>query len=410
MSKTGFRLTSQITVAGVLLAMVTACAERGAERFELLRNGISTSFEREQLAKTKQEIEFFLSIIDGLQVENKLFFTGMPYKAVGPDGMTVEILPEKPPGGGAATPESLEQRRAKAFIDLGIREVNRRCDSFFDALSQMQKDTAAIKSGVNITGTAIAGVLSAVQASAKSIALVALGTGFTEEAVGVVKSSVVFALNAEDTQDLVRRFQEKYLRENSLSPNPSTIEAIKYVQDYAVICLPATISGYVAKAVRAANPTTSDGAKGEGGASAMETGIRGAIAALLGYAKPLDDDQVKGLYWLLVLDEGKASGAERERIDALLGDLAPKVNSAGPSAKSQAKGMLVSLAIHRPALEDQASAAKGSDAEKRKTEGAATVRRPQMSLPSTPSPSGTVRQGIRPSLNAFPDVAPGPRP
>lgn len=371
---------------------LSACSEGSIVRIANVRHGISTEFETSDLESTKKSIAALKDVVSELEKDGTLFFE---YKTDNPSvSPAMYILPvhynlTRNQG------YSLNKARAKAFVDLGTHIVDKRCDKFFDDLIRLQKDSAAVKSGINVTGTAISGVLSAVQASAKSIAMIALGTGFMEEGVDVFNGAILFNLKAEETRALVKKSQRKFLISHPLpSEYPNMIDAIKIVQGYAGTCLPAAISGYVSDAIRYANVKSEE--EMESGSEKDE--LLMTVSDGLGSKKPLTEQQLAALYHYSIKGNGTVLTTEAGALTADLGDVKGLYDKMAPANRVAVRQALRKLARLDPSIREWSA---------EETEKTVQAAPSAAASPAAAPPAAAL--SFQPSIPNLPQVAPSAR-
>ncbi len=220
---------------------------------------------------------------------------------------------------------TLEERN-RQFLRLGYTYVDRNCESYFNSLTRIQRDRQTTTAEVALIGAAAGGVLAALKASAKAIALVGIGTGFTAASIETITGGVLYELDASTTRTLTFKALQKYQEE---APPPKDIgtfaDAVFILQGYGEICLPPTIEAMVKSAVKSASPenlTRSSGRDSFLGTIAQQRADE--LAAFLGVSR-IGDRQLVILYWLF--DQGGIDepAVVKELLPALGATLAEKL-------------------------------------------------------------------------------------
>ena len=151
------------------------------------------------------------------------------------------------------------------FLGSGYAYVDLQCEVYFDNLHKFYKTKREEQSLANILTGALSGLLGAIQASAKSIALVAVGGTSASATIENFGSSLLFELDPSATQGLVlkaqKEFQKQIATQNVTNSFPETLSA---VSEYARLCMPPRIEKLVNEAVRSAKPSDLSNAQSSG--------------------------------------------------------------------------------------------------------------------------------------------------
>jgi hypothetical protein len=182
------------------------------------------------------------------------------------------------------------------LLGTGYAYVDAKCEAYFDALHQFYKRKSEDVTNSNIVTGALSGILAAIQASAKSIALVAVGGTATTAGFQNYRSSILFDLDPAATQSLVLKaqkgFQEQIALSNVTNSFPQTLGAIG---EYARLCMPPRIEKLVAEAVRSAEPSDLNQTETKTKTKAIDE-----VRAALNFPRRLTEEEGLFLYGLLV--------------------------------------------------------------------------------------------------------------
>lgn len=210
------------------------------------------------------------------------------------------------------------EEQNRIFLRAGYNYIDRNCEAYFNALTRIQRDRKTITAEVALIGAAASGVMAAVDAAAKAIALVGIGTGLTAATIDTITSGVLYELDASATRSLTFRAMTVYQAADGASPETITnfADAVAILQGYGAICMPPSIEALVKDAVKTAQPEDLAQSPGkELFATAVGSGRLVELASSVGEAS-LAPDQREALYWLFALN-----GASDPKI---VKDLLPK--------------------------------------------------------------------------------------
>jgi hypothetical protein len=185
------------------------------------------------------------------------------------------------------------------FLGSGYAYVDLRCEQYFDNLHRFYKKKREDVNASNVVTGALGGILAAIQASAKSIALVAIGGTSTTASIENYGSSLLFELDPSATQGLVLKAQKAFQAEvASRNVTQSFPETLAAVSEYARLCLPPRIEKLVTEAVRSADPKDLSSEKPS---EVTNRSLMGAVGKTLRLSRPLTTEEEQLLYALLVL-------------------------------------------------------------------------------------------------------------
>jgi hypothetical protein len=146
-------------------------------------------------------------------------------------------------------------------IKAGMDYADVRCEEYLHALFRLNRVRRTTVSQLGLLGGATAGVLGAVEAAAKEIALVAIAFGLAASTVDNLSSGVLYELEPSSVRTIVKGLQVAY-RSNigSYATRPAAVAAIR---GYAVLCVPANIEAEVNLALKKAQPQVKPGSNGD---------------------------------------------------------------------------------------------------------------------------------------------------
>lgn len=136
----------------------------------------------------------------------------------------------------------------RPIIDAGIHYADVRCDRFMDSLFWFNRVRETTSRQIQYTGAAVSAALAIVQASVNAIGLTPLGFNFLDQTVNNFGQGLLFNLNPSNVRTIVERKQTAYRQGLTASYNSRAL-AMQVIQDYAAICLPASIETEVELAI-----------------------------------------------------------------------------------------------------------------------------------------------------------------
>jgi len=175
---TNFRTPNLGTIALVMLAaLLSGCV--GMRPDPMLRTGPGADFDSAQLKSFRDNQEKVLQEL---------------YQAAG--------LAEK------KTPASASEWGT--VINAGMDYADQRCEAYLHALFRLNRDKNTAVSQIGLVGAATAGVLAAVAATAKEVAITAILFGLAGSSVENNSSNLLFDLEPSSVRTLVRGLQVGY--------------------------------------------------------------------------------------------------------------------------------------------------------------------------------------------------------
>jgi hypothetical protein len=145
-----------------------------------------------------------------------------------------------------------------SVIRAGMDYADVRCEAYLHALFRLNRDTRTIVSQISLMGAATAGVLGAVEAAAKEIALTAIAFGLLGATVENLSNNVLYELEPSSVRTIVRGLQSAYRAGlgTGYSTRPAAVAAMR---NYASLCIPSNIEAEVNLAVKKAQPQVKPG-------------------------------------------------------------------------------------------------------------------------------------------------------
>jgi len=162
-------------------------------------------------------------------------------------------------------------------IEAGMDYADQRCDEYIHALFRLNRDRKTSTAQLGLVGTASAGLMAAVEASARNVAMVAIAFGLASATVDNLSSNLLFDLDPSSVRTLVRSLQSSYRDARPLGYK-SRPAALGVVRGYAALCIPANIEAEVNIAVKSSAPFVSQGDAGSGKAP-MVSNAESAVSA-----------------------------------------------------------------------------------------------------------------------------------
>ncbi|ROZ75346.1 hypothetical protein [Ramlibacter sp. WS9] len=170
------------------------------------------------------------------------------------DAVLVELMElAQVPGVGADAPPNWD-----AVIAAGMDYADGKCEAYMHALFRLNRDRKTTTAQIGLLGAATAGILAAVEAAAKDVAITAIAFGLASATVDNLSGSLLYNLDPSSVRSLVKGQQSKYreVQEKGYSSRPA---AMRVIRGYAALCLPANIEAEVNIAVKNVEPVGNPG-------------------------------------------------------------------------------------------------------------------------------------------------------
>jgi hypothetical protein len=229
------RLSSLATVTLVMLAaLLSGCV--GVRPDPMLRTGPGVNFD-------PQEVEAFRKAQD--DVLNQLYLSA----GLAKDNDTGIVK--------APTDDAAEWGKV---INAGMDYADQRCEAYMHALFRLNRDKNTAISQIGLVGAATAGILAAVAATAKEVAITAILFGLAASTVENYSSNLLYELEPSSVRTLVRGLQAGYKGALPVPLNYNTRPgAVAVIRGYAALCVPANIEAEVNLAIKKSQPDAKRG-------------------------------------------------------------------------------------------------------------------------------------------------------
>ncbi|TSE00214.1 hypothetical protein C1D09_032425 [Mesorhizobium intechi] len=129
----------------------------------------------------------------------------------------------------------------KNFVDMGLYDIDQRCDSFLDGLYYKAKTGDSFIAQISDTGSFAASVLDATSSSVPSIKIVAAAFGLAENTFRNTNKTLLEALDATTVKSLVFRRQQDIKQEIYRTTIWNKPEALHALRTYLRVCMPFAI-------------------------------------------------------------------------------------------------------------------------------------------------------------------------
>lgn len=129
----------------------------------------------------------------------------------------------------------------KSFVDMGLYDIDQRCDTFLDGLYYKAKTGDSILSQISDTGTFTAAVLDAASSSEPSIKIVAAAFDLAENSFRNTNNTLLQALDATTVKSLVFRRQQDIKEQIYSTTIWNKPQALHALRTYLRVCMPFAI-------------------------------------------------------------------------------------------------------------------------------------------------------------------------
>ncbi|MER8852873.1 MULTISPECIES: hypothetical protein [unclassified Mesorhizobium] len=129
----------------------------------------------------------------------------------------------------------------KNFVDMGLYDIDQRCDSFLDGLYYKAKTSDSILAQISDTDSFTAAVLDVTSASEPSIKIVAAAFGLAENTFRNTNKTLLEALDATTVKSLVFRRQHDVKQEIYGTTIWNKPQALHALRTYLRVCMPFAI-------------------------------------------------------------------------------------------------------------------------------------------------------------------------
>jgi len=129
----------------------------------------------------------------------------------------------------------------KEFVDMGLYDIDQRCDSFLDSLYYKDKTGDSIIAQISDTRSFTGTVLGATAASNRAIRIVAAAFDFAESSFRNTNNTLLDALDPTTVKSIVFRRQQQIKEQIYSAPISSKPQALHALRTYLRVCMPFTI-------------------------------------------------------------------------------------------------------------------------------------------------------------------------
>ncbi|TIV96745.1 MAG: hypothetical protein E5V85_16930 [Mesorhizobium sp.] len=129
----------------------------------------------------------------------------------------------------------------KNFVDMGLYDIDQRCDTFLDGLYYKAKTGDSILAQISDTGNFTASVLDATSSSAASIKIVAAAFGLVENTFRNTNKTLLEALDATTVKSIVFRRQQQIKQQIYSTTIWNKPQALHALRTYLRVCMPFAI-------------------------------------------------------------------------------------------------------------------------------------------------------------------------
>lgn len=145
----------------------------------------------------------------------------------------------------------------KAVTYAGINYIDQKCEMYIQALFRLNRTRRMITADLAAAGATTAAMMGLVDASAKSIALVAASLGFATVAIDSGYASVLYELEPASVRTVIEESQQAVRREIDKDETKikNRYQAVAALQNYVAACLPASIEANINKTLQKAKYT-----------------------------------------------------------------------------------------------------------------------------------------------------------
>ncbi|MCH2394409.1 hypothetical protein [Oceanibaculum sp.] len=146
-------------------------------------------------------------------------------------------------------------------VYAGIHFADVRCEHYMEALFKYNRTIRTTSTQLSILGGATAATLAAVEAAAKEVALTAVAFGLAVASLDNVGGSVLYQIDPSTVRNLVEEQQKTFMDDLKTKEDriDNRVDALRTVQAYVSLCLPAVIENNVANAIKAGTHASTRG-------------------------------------------------------------------------------------------------------------------------------------------------------
>jgi hypothetical protein len=129
----------------------------------------------------------------------------------------------------------------KVFVDMGLYDIDQRCDTFLDQLYYKDKTYDPILTQISDTRTFTGAVLDATKSTKLAISIVAAAFSLAENSFRNTRGSLLEALDPTTVKSIVFGRQQQIKKEIYGTPIGSKPQALHALRAYLRVCMPFTI-------------------------------------------------------------------------------------------------------------------------------------------------------------------------
>lgn len=291
-----------------------------------------------------------------------------------------------------------EMPLARDFLLKGVAVVDARCDRYFHSLGLAAQNINYGQRQLSLTSGLVASLQGLTGAAARQIAVTGASLGYISASSAAYGDVYIFSPQVSSVQALVEVAQArvKALIQEALDDGVSRAQAIGMLQNYEKSCEVHTIRRLVNESLTSAQPVASF-AGDEFLTQSLSASTKAALAKVLG-APSLSDEQLAGVYWLVV--SAPAAAADQAVLLKLLGDL-PNLTTAGALDAAKVTAMKPTLrAVLAPLVENPVAAGR--------LQARLAALRQAVAIAAAHAPAAPAAPGAAPTPAPAPGVVPAP--
>lgn len=134
-----------------------------------------------------------------------------------------------------------DEKGWKTFVDMGLYDIDQRCDAFLDSLYYKDKSQDAVLAQISGTRSLASSVLNAAAASSVAIRIVAAAFDFSESSFRNVNTTLLQALDPTTVKSIVFKRQKDVKTEIYAASISNLPQALHALRTYLRMCMPFTI-------------------------------------------------------------------------------------------------------------------------------------------------------------------------
>ncbi|MGT2445911.1 hypothetical protein ACU4I5_26965 (plasmid) [Ensifer adhaerens] len=147
----------------------------------------------------------------------------------------------------------------KTFVDMGLYDIDQRCDAFLDSLYYKEKTNDSILAQISDTRSLATTVLDATSTSRAAIRIVAAAFDFSENSFRNVNSTLLEALDPTTVKSIVFRRQQDIKQQIYAVTITNKPQALHALRTYLRVCMPFAIEMEANAVLTTVQRTNTDG-------------------------------------------------------------------------------------------------------------------------------------------------------